>query len=129
MEAGVHPAELHSMRLGSYGVRRRQSLGSLSSTGGTRGLSWQLTGHVLHCSRCCIAVGVRCATHPRMWRTSSILFLIAQLAITLGLSMHIFFSKLLLYQTFWLGVSQMHMVDFSGTVFLVGSAFCLTELT
>ncbi len=51
---------------------------------------------------------------------NTILFLIALCTVILEPDMQVSFSKLFLYQTFLLGVNQMHVVVSLGAVFLIG---------
>ena len=76
----------------------------------TQGDGLALTGRT-----CC----VRCASHYRMLRTSSISFLIVQPTVTLEPSTQVFFSKSALYRISWLSVNQIHVEFFLQTVFLM----------
>ena len=67
--------------------------------------------------------------HWIVWRTSSTLFLIAQRTATSGHSIWTSCSTVVLLQTLWFCVSQMHVVVSLGNALHVGSKSCLYEFT
>jgi len=58
-----------------------------------------------------------------MLKINSTLFLIAFCTVISEPDMQVFFSRLLLCQTFLLGLNQMHVVVSSGAVFPIGAVF------
>ena len=63
-----------------------------------------------------------------MLKMNTTLFFIALCTVILKPDMQVFFNKLLLCQTFSLGVNQMHVVVSLGAVFPIGAIFWLHEL-
>ncbi len=69
------------------------------------------------------------ASHWIVWRTSSTLFLIAQRTATSGHSIWTSCSTVVLLQTLWFCVNQMHVVVSLGNALHVGSKSCLYKFT